>query len=64
VKSLLRLSSAILLTAGIVSWRLVYAFVEEKEPSKEEKTRGKNWEIAQISCLVSKLVFLIDPSTN
>ena len=31
----------------IALWRLVYAFIEEKEYSKEEKTRGKNWEITQ-----------------
>jgi hypothetical protein len=53
VKSLLRLSRAILLIAGIASWRIIYAFTEEKEPSKEEKTRGKSWKIAQISFLVS-----------
>jgi hypothetical protein len=32
-----------LLIASIVSWRLMYAFIEEKEYSKEEKTRRKNW---------------------
>jgi len=37
----------------------VYAFIEEKERSKEEKTRGKSWEIAQISCLVSMLVLAV-----
>jgi hypothetical protein len=26
-----------------LSWRLMYAFIEEKEHSKEEKTRRKNW---------------------
>jgi hypothetical protein len=36
----------------------VYAFIEEKERSKEEKTRGKSREIAQISCFVSMLVFV------
>jgi hypothetical protein len=30
-------------------WRLKYAFIEEEEYSKEEKTRGENWEITQIS---------------
>jgi hypothetical protein len=29
--------------------RLIYAFVEKKEHSKEEKTCGKNWKITQIS---------------
>jgi hypothetical protein len=30
----------ILLTVSIASWRLVYAFIEKKERSKEEKTFG------------------------
>jgi hypothetical protein len=58
VKSLLRLSHVILLIAGIASWRLAYAFIEEKEPSEEEKTRGKSREIARISCFESMLVFV------
>jgi hypothetical protein len=41
----------------------VYAFIEEKERSKEEKTRGKSWEIAQISCFVSMLVFVARASS-
>jgi len=32
--------SVILLMVSIASWRLVYAFVEEEECSKEEKTFG------------------------
>jgi hypothetical protein len=45
--------------ASIASWRLVYAFIEEKEYSKEEKTFGKNWEVTQIYCFVSMLVFVV-----
>jgi hypothetical protein len=37
----------------------VYAFIEKKECSKEEKTCGQNWEIAQISYPVSMLVFVV-----
>jgi hypothetical protein len=47
VKSL-SVHTVILLIVSIASWRLAYAFIEEKEYSKEEKTFGKNWEIAQI----------------
>jgi len=39
----------------------VYAFIKEKECSKEEKTRGKSREIAQISCFVSMLVLTRSP---
>ena len=31
---------------NIVSWRLVYAFIEEKECPKKEKTCRQNWKIA------------------
>jgi hypothetical protein len=37
-----------LLIASIALWRLKYAFIEKEEYSKEEKTRGKNWEIMRI----------------
>jgi len=36
----LNLCSIALLVVSIVSWRLVYAFIEKKECSKEEKTFG------------------------
>jgi len=52
VKSFLSFSSVILLIAGIVSWRLVYAFFEKEECSKEEEAFGQSWEITQISCSV------------
>jgi hypothetical protein len=39
----------------------VYAFIKEKECSKEEKTRGKNWEVARISLSVSMLVLVVHP---
>jgi hypothetical protein len=42
----LKLSSAILLIASLVSWRLVHAFIGKKEQAKEEKTFGQSWEIA------------------
>jgi hypothetical protein len=37
----------------------VYAFIEKEECSKEEKAFGQSWEIAQISCFVSMLVFAV-----
>jgi len=37
----------------------VYAFIEEKECSKEEKTLGQSWEITQIPCFVSMPVFAV-----
>jgi hypothetical protein len=49
----------ILLIASIASWRLVYAFIEKEECSKEEKTFGQSWEITQISHSVSMLVFAV-----
>jgi hypothetical protein len=39
----------------------VYAFIKEKECSKEEKTCGKNWEVTRISHSVSMLVFAVHP---
>ena len=48
MKSFLNFRSVILLIASIVSRRLVYAFIEKEECSKEEKTFGESWEIAQI----------------
>jgi hypothetical protein len=36
-------------TVSIALWGLVYAFIEKKECSKEEKTLGQSWEIARIS---------------
>jgi hypothetical protein len=38
-----------IIVVSIALWRLVYAFIEEKECSKEEKTLGQSWEIARIS---------------
>jgi hypothetical protein len=37
----------------------VYAFIEEEECSKEEKTFGQSWEIAQISYFVFLRVFVV-----
>jgi hypothetical protein len=37
------------LIVGIASWRFVHAFIEKEECSKEEKTYGQSWEIAQTS---------------
>jgi hypothetical protein len=34
---------------SIASWRLVHAFIEKEECSKEEKTCGQNWEIRKVS---------------
>jgi hypothetical protein len=48
-QKVLSLHNVMLLIASIALWRLKYAFIEEEEYSKEEKTRGKNWEITQIS---------------
>ena len=58
-KSFFNFPSVILLVASIVSWGLVYAFIEKEESSKEEKTFGQSWEIAQISRFVSVLVFAV-----
>jgi hypothetical protein len=41
--------------ASVACWRLVYAFIEKEECSKEEKTCGQNREVAQISYFVSML---------
>jgi len=51
------------LIVGIASWRLVHAFIEKEECSKEEKTFGQSWEIAQTSYFVSMLVFAVHLST-
>jgi hypothetical protein len=40
VKGFLIVFGVILSVASIASWRLVYAFVEKEECSKEEKTFG------------------------
>jgi hypothetical protein len=37
----------------------VYAFIEKEECSKEEKTFGQSWEIAEISYFVFMLVFVV-----
>jgi hypothetical protein len=37
----------------------VHAFIEKEECSKEEKTFGQSWEIAQTSYFVSMLVFAV-----
>jgi hypothetical protein len=59
VKSFLSFRGVILLVASIVPWRLVYAFIEKEECSKEEKTLGQSWEITQIPCFVFMPVFAI-----
>jgi hypothetical protein len=58
VKGFLIVFGVILSVASIASWRLVYAFVEKEECSKEEKTFGQSWEIKQISHFAFMLVFL------
>jgi hypothetical protein len=58
-KSFFNFHNVILLAASIVSWGLVYAFIEKEECSKKEKTFGQSWEIAQISCFVPMLVFAV-----
>jgi hypothetical protein len=37
----------------------VYAFIEEKECSKEEKTLGQSWEITQIPRFVPMPAFAV-----
>jgi hydrogenase-4 membrane subunit HyfE len=59
VKSFLSFRSVILLVASIVPWRLVYAFIEKEECSKEEKAFGQSWEITRISYVVFMLVFVV-----
>jgi len=60
VKSFLSFRTVILLIASIVPWRLLYAFIEKEECSKEEKTFGQSWEIARISYFVFVLVFVVN----
>jgi hypothetical protein len=60
VKSFLSFHSAILLIASIVLWRLLYAFIEKEECSKEEKACGQSWEIARISYFTFMLVFVVN----
>jgi hypothetical protein len=55
VKSFLSLSSVILSVASIVLWRLVYAFIEKEECSKEEEACRQSWEIAQIPYCAGRL---------
>jgi len=57
MKSFLSFRNVTLPIASIVSWRLVYAFIEKEKCSKEEKTYGQSWEITQISYFVFMLVF-------
>jgi len=59
MKSFLSFRNVTLSIVGIVSWRLVYAFVEKEKCSKEEKTFGQSWEITRISYFVFMLVSVV-----